>query len=305
MQNTLIVIVGPTGIGKTRVAIDLAIHFNTEIISADSRQVFKEIIIGTAAPTNEELAQAKHHLIAHKSLEDYYSAWEFEQDVLTLTEKLFNPKNQPNPINPLIMVGGSMMYVDAVCKGIDDIPSIDPTLRDEVVAQYNEVGLEGMRRQLKQLDPVYYEQIDLRNAKRVIHAVEICLMAGQPYSTLRTNSAKERPFRIVKIGLDLPRETLYNRINQRVDNMVESGLVDEVKSVLHLRHLNSLNTVGYKEIIQFLDGEVTFDEAVELIKRNTRRYAKRQLTWFRKDQTTQWFEPTQTTEIINYLNQIL
>ena len=238
MQNTLIVVVGPTGIGKTKVAIDLANQFKTEIISADSRQVFKEISIGTASPAVEELAQAKHHLIAHKSLEDYYSAWEFEQDVLNLTEKLFNPKilQSSNPINPIILVGGSMMYVDAVCKGIDDIPSIDQQLRDEVMAQYNQVGLEGMRRQLKQLDPVYYEQIDLKNSKRVIHAVEICLMAGQPYSTLRTNSVKERPFRIIKIGLDLPRETLYNRINQRVDKMVESGLVDEVKSVLHLRH---------------------------------------------------------------------
>ena len=302
MQNTLVVIVGPTGIGKTKVAIDLANHFKTEIISADSRQVFKEITIGTAAPTNEELTQAKHHLIAHKSLEDYYSAWEFEQDVLHLSEQLFNPNNQTNPI---ILVGGSMMYVDAVCKGIDDIPTIDPTLRDEVMAQFNEVGLEGMRRQLKQLDPVYYEQIDLKNAKRVIHAVEICLMAGQPYSTLRTNSVKERPFRIIKIGLDLTREILYNRINQRVDKMVESGLVDEVKSVLHLRHLNSLNTVGYKEIIQFLDGEITLDEAVELIKRNTRRYAKRQLTWFRKDQSTQWFEPNETNKVIEYLNGIL
>ncbi len=299
MQNTLIVVVGPTGIGKTKVAIELANYFNTDIISADSRQVFKEISIGTAAPTSEELAQAKHHLIAHKSLEDYYSSWEFEQDVLVLSNNLFPSSN------PLIMVGGSMMYVDAVCKGIDDIPTIDPTLRNEVMAQFNEVGLEGMRRQLKQLDPVYYEQIDLKNSKRVIHAVEICLMAGQPYSALRTNSIKERPFRIVKVGLDIPRDLLYTRINQRVDKMVESGLVEEVKSVFHLRHLNSLNTVGYKEIIQYLEGEISLDEAIELIKRNTRRYAKRQLTWFRKDQTTQWFEPNETTKIIEYLNTIL
>lgn len=299
MQNTLIVVVGPTGIGKTKVAIELANYFNTDIISADSRQVFKEISIGTAAPTSEELAQAKHHLIAHKSLEDYYSSWEFEQDVLVLSNNLFPSSN------PLIMVGGSMMYVDAVCKGIDDIPTIDPTLRNEVMAQFNEVGLEGMRRQLKQLDPVYYEQIDLKNSKRVIHAVEICLMAGQPYSALRTNSIKERPFRIVKVGLDIPRDLLYTRINQRVDKMVESGLVEEVKSVFHLRHLNSLNTVGYKEIIQYLEGEISLDEAIELIKRNTRRYAKRQLTWFRKDQSTQWFEPNETTKIIEYLNTIL
>lgn len=299
MQNTLIVVVGPTGIGKTKVAIELANYFNTDIISADSRQVFKEISIGTAAPTSEELAQAKHHLIAHKSLEDYYSSWEFEQDVLVLSNNLFPSSN------PLIMVGGSMMYVDAVCKGIDDIPTIDPTLRNVVMAQFNEVGLEGMRRQLKQLDPVYYEQIDLKNSKRVIHAVEICLMAGQPYSALRTNSIKERPFRIVKVGLDIPRDLLYTRINQRVDKMVESGLVEEVKSVFHLRHLNSLNTVGYKEIIQYLEGEISLDEAIELIKRNTRRYAKRQLTWFRKDQSTQWFEPNETTKIIEYLNGIL
>lgn len=304
MQNTLVVIVGPTGIGKTKVAIDLANYFKTEIISADSRQVFKEITIGTAAPTEEELAQAKHHLIANKSLNDYYSAWEFEQDVLTLTQKLFNPTIQQS-YNPIILVGGSMMYVDAVCKGIDDIPTIDPILRDEVMAQFNEVGLEGMRRQLKQLDPVYYEQIDLKNAKRVIHAVEICLMAGQPYSALRTNSIKVRPFRIVKVGLDIPRDLLYTRINQRVDKMVESGLVEEVKSVFYLRHLNSLNTVGYKEIIQYLEGEISLDEAIELIKRNTRRYAKRQLTWFRKDQSTQWFAPDETPKIIEYLDEIL
>lgn len=299
MQNTLIVVVGPTGIGKTNLAITLAQHFNTQIISADSRQVYKEITIGTAAPTINELAQAKHHLVGSHSITEYYSAWEFEQDVLKLTSELF-----PNH-NPLIMVGGAMMYVDAVCKGIDDMPSIDQQLRDDVWAHYEEVGLEGMRLQLKQLDPVFYEQVDLKNAKRVVHAVEICLMTGQPYSSLRTNLVKERPFRIIKIGLDVPRPELYNRINLRVDKMMENGLIDEVKGLQHLKHLNSLNTVGYKEVFIFLNGECTLEEAIELIKRNTRRYAKKQLTWFRKDTSTRWFLPTQTVEIIDYLSTVL
>ena len=299
MQNTLIVVVGPTGIGKTKLAIDLAIHFNSEIISADSRQIFKETKIGTAAPNVQELALAKHHLVATHSLDEYYSAWEFEQDVLKLSEKLF-------PLhNPLIMVGGAMMYVDAACKGIDDVPTIDAELRNEVWAHYEQVGLEGMRAQLKQLDPDFYEQVDLKNAKRVIHAVEICLMTGKPYSSLRTNSQKERPFRIVKIGLDCPRPELYERINSRVRKMIEAGLVEEVTNLQHLKHLNSLNTVGYKEIFAHLNGDHSLETAIELIQRNTRHYAKRQLTWFKKDATTQWFLPNQTTEVINYLTSIL
>lgn len=299
MHNTLIVVVGPTGIGKTSLSIALAQHFKSQIISADSRQIFKEIKIGTAAPTEMELAAATHHLVATQSVSDYYSAWEFEQDVLKLTETLFMQ------CNPLVMVGGAMMYVDAVCKGIDDLPTIDQNLRDEVFKQYEEIGLEGMRRQLKQLDPVFYEQVDLKNAKRVIHAVEICLMTGMPYSSLRTNPNKERPFKIIKIGLDIPREELYQRINLRVDQMIENGLVDEVKGLQHLKHLNSLNTVGYKEIFSYLDGEITLPDAIELIKRNSRRYAKKQLTWFRKDVSTTWFHPSQRDEIIAFLDNAL
>lgn len=296
MQNTLIVVVGPTGIGKTKLAIQLAQYYNTHIISADSRQIFKETKIGTAAPTVDELALAKHYLVATHSLHEYYSAWEFEQDVLKLADQLF-------PLyNPLIMVGGAMMYVDAVCKGIDDVPTIDADLRQEVWAQYEQVGLEGMRAQLKQLDPVFYEQVDLKNAKRVIHAVEVCLMSGKPYSSLRTNTAKERPFRIIKVGLDCPREELYQRINKRVENMIDAGLVDEVMGLQHLKHLNSLNTVGYKEIFAYLNGDCTLSEAIELIKRNTRHYAKRQLTWFKKDTATRWFNANSFEEVISFLN---
>ncbi|TLX71977.1 tRNA (adenosine(37)-N6)-dimethylallyltransferase MiaA [Labilibacter sediminis] len=299
MQKSLIVIIGPTGIGKTKTSIKIARHYNTEIISADSRQIFKELKIGTAAPTSEELAAVPHHNIATHSIHDYYSAWEFEQDAMTISAKLFEKYDQ------VVLTGGSMMYIDAVCKGIDELPTIDQDLRDELKEQYEQEGIENIRRQLKQLDPVFYDQVDLMNHKRVIHAVEICLMTGKPYSSLRTNSVKKRPFNIIKVGLEMDREKIYERINLRVDQMMVDGLLEEAKKYYRNKNLNSLNTVGYKEIFAHLDGEYDLNKAIELVKRNSRRYAKKQLTWFKRDQEIKWFNPTDSEEIIDFINQQL
>ncbi|WP_282037067.1 tRNA (adenosine(37)-N6)-dimethylallyltransferase MiaA [Saccharicrinis aurantiacus] len=299
MSKTLIIIVGPTGIGKTSTAINIANSYNTEIISADSRQIFKELNIGTATPTSEELSQAKHHMIATHSIKDYYSAWEFEQDVMKLSKQLFDKHDT------LVLTGGSMMYVDAVCKGIDDLPTIDEELRNSLKAQYEEEGIENIRRQLKKLDPEFYDIVDLKNHKRVIHAVEICLMTGKPYSSLRTNSIKKRPFNMIKIGLTMDRADLYERINLRVDKMLEAGLEDEVKGVYPLKELNSLNTVGYKELFAHYDGEYNFEKAIELIKRNSRRYAKKQLTWFKRDAEITWFNPSDIEEIKKHIEKQL
>ncbi|MBK3517210.1 tRNA (adenosine(37)-N6)-dimethylallyltransferase MiaA [Carboxylicivirga marina] len=300
MNHTLIVLIGPTGIGKTELCLFLAQHYNTDIISSDSRQIFKELKIGTAAPTPDQLSRVQHHMVATHSVNDYYNAYEFEQDVLKLLEdKLFKEHKQ------VLMTGGSMMYVDAVCKGIDELPTIDPELRQHVMDMHHKEGLEAVRRQLKMLDPEFYDQVDLKNHKRVMHAVEVCLMTGKPYSSLRKNAAKKRPFNIVKVGLDMDRETLYQRINQRVDIMVKEGLFEEAKAFYHLKDTNALNTVGYKEIFAHWDGEYDADTAIELIKRNSRRYAKRQLSWFRRDKEINWFHPSQTDEIIKFVNNQL
>ncbi len=299
MQKTLVIIVGPTGIGKTKTAIDVAQHFGTEIISADSRQIFKELKIGTAAPTEEELNTVTHHMIGTHSIHDYYSAWEFEQDVLQLSEQLF----QKNDV--LILTGGSMMYVDAITKGIDELPTIDNELRQQLKNQYDTEGIEPIRRQLKMLDPEFYNQVDLQNHKRVIHAVEICLMTGKPYSSLRTNQTKKRPFKIIKVGLIMDREKIYERINLRVDKMIELGLEKETQMFYPQKELNSLNTVGYKEFFGYYDGEYDRDKAIELVKRNSRRYAKKQLTWFKKDEEIKWFNPSETQDIIDYINHSL
>lgn len=297
MTHTLIVLIGPTGIGKTELCLQLAEHLKTEIISSDSRQIFKELKIGTAAPTEAQLKRVKHHMAGTHSVNDYYNAYQFEQDVLQLLENLFQTHQQ------VLMTGGSMMYVDAVCKGIDELPTIDPELRQEVMDLYHNEGLEAVRRQLKMLDPVFYDQVDLKNHKRVMHAVEVCLMTGQPYSSLRTNSTRKRPFNILKIGLDMEREELYKRINQRVDTMVKDGLFEEAKAFYHLKESNALNTVGYKEIFAHWDGEYDADKAIELIKRNSRRYAKRQLSWFRRDKEINWFHPAQVEEIIKFVDE--
>lgn len=299
MKDTLIVVVGPTGIGKSDTSIKIAQHFDTEIVSADSRQIFKELSIGTAVPPNEDLKAVKHHFIHSISVKDYYNASKFEFDILELLEKRFPEKN------PIVMTGGSMMYIDAVCKGIDDLPTVDKEIREQLISDYERNGIEAIRLQLKQLDPVFYQQVDLKNHKRLLHAVEICLMTGKPYSSLRTNTVKQRPFDIVKIGLNMNREKLYERINKRVLKMVGAGLFEEAKTVYHLKDLNSLNTVGYKEIFAHFDGQHTKEEAIDLIQRNTRKYARKQLTWFRKDQDINWFEPNQTNEIIAFLDEKL
>lgn len=296
MPKTLIVILGPTGVGKTDLSIRIAKHFDTEITSSDSRQVYKEMRIGTAVPEKEQLDAVHHHFIHTHSVHDYFSSWECEKQTIELLSNLFKDKDE------VLMVGGSMMYIDAVCNGIDEIPTIDPDLRKEVFERFEKEGIESMRMQLKQLDPVFYNQVDLKNAKRVIHAVEICLMTGKAYSELRTESKKKRDFDIVKIGLNRDRAELYSRINTRVDQMIEEGLIEEAKALFEFRHYNSLNTVGYKELFEHFEGNISLEKAIELIKRNSRRYAKRQLSWFRRDNEISWFHPDQEDEILEHLS---
>lgn len=297
MAKTLIVLLGPTGVGKTDLSIRIARHFNTEITSSDSRQVYREMRIGTAVPEKEQLEAVKHHFIHSHSIHDYFSSWECEQKTLALLNEKFKEKDQ------MLMVGGSMMYIDAVCNGIDLIPTISPELRKEVCDRYEKNGLEAMQAELKELDPVFYNQVDLQNAKRVIHAVEVCLMSGKPYSSLRTNETKKREFDIIKIGLNRDRAELYNRINQRVDIMIAEGQIEEARALFEFKDLNSLNTVGYKELFEHFKGNISLDKAIELIKRNSRHYAKRQLSWFRRDEKIKWFHPDQENEIITYLDK--
>ena len=284
-MNTLIVITGPTGVGKTATAIGIAQALSAEIISADSRQLYRDIPVVTAAPTAEQLALVPHHFVGTLGLDEYYSAAQFESDVLELLPRLF----EKSPY--AVMCGGSMLYIDAVCKGIDDIPTISDEVRRRVYAEYEQYGLEYMLNRLKQLDPEHYEVVDRCNYKRVVHAVEICLQAGVPYSRLRTNQAKPRPFRIIKIGLNLPRDQLFERINKRVIDMIDGGLLDEARRVYPLRHLNSLNTVGLKELFAYFDGTMDYETAVARIQKNTRVYAKKQLTWYAKDTDMRWFAP--------------
>lgn len=295
MPKTLIIITGPTGIGKTVNGIALAKHLQTEIISADSRQIFKELTIGTAVPSKSELRDVKHHFIHSNSIYENYNASKFEAEVLKLSDTLFKKYNE------VVMVGGSMLYIDAVCKGIDNMPDADPEIRDSLKSRLRTDGIESLRLQLKKLDPEYYYKVDLKNPTRIIHALEICLMTGKPYSSFRSNPKKQRPFEIIKIGLNCDRDELHRRINHRVDKMVETGLEEEAKKVYPLRHLNALNTVGYRELFEYFDGEISREKAIELIKRNSRRYARKQLTWFRKDQEVHWFEPQQTTDIIKFV----
>jgi len=289
---TLIVITGPTGVGKTAAAIEVARRLGCDIINADSRQVFRGIPIGTAAPTPEEQALVKHHFVQFKELDEYYSAAQFEADVMALLPELWTKGDH------VVMCGGSMMYVDAVCRGIDPIPDISPEVRQAVRQQWQEQGLEPLLGELKRLDPVYYEQVDKLNPKRVIHAIEVCRQAGVPYSSLRTGRVKPRPFNIVKMGLNIERAKLFDRINRRVDAMMEQGLEQEARSVYHLRHLNSLNTVGYKEMFAHFDGTMDRHTAIERIKKNTRVYAKKQLTWLQRDTAITWCEPQNCLETV-------
>ena len=275
MSKTLVVITGPTAVGKTALTMQLAQHYGVPVINADSRQIYRELKIGTAAPTDEQLRQVPHLFVGTKSIDDYYNASMYEQEVLACLEA------QPSGIS--LLSGGSMMYIDAVCNGIDDIPTVRDDIREEMKRRYKEEGLEALCEELKQLDPEHYAIVDRQNYRRVIHALEICHQTGKTYTSFRTQQKKERPFRIIKIGLNRDREELYNRINQRVDQMMEDGLLDEVKGLVDKRHTNALNTVGYKELFDYLDGRWPLDEAVERIKGNTRRYARKQLTWFKRD----------------------
>ncbi len=293
-DNTLIVLLGPTASGKTDLAIALAQHFKTEIISADSRQFYKEIPIGTAAPNADQLALVKHHFVGHLSIQDNYNVFRFEQDVLKLLEKGFKSHDV------FVMTGGSGLYIDAVCQGIDELPDPDIGLRNSLEKLFKEQGIEVLQQKLKELDPVYFQSVDLKNSKRLMRAIEVCLQTGKPYSQQRLNKGKERPFNIIKVGLDMPREILNQRINLRTDEMINAGWLNEAKAVFPLRDLNALNTVGYKELFSYFDGERTLEEALVKIKTNTRRYAKRQMTWFRKDKSIQWFEPGKVEEIVGF-----
>jgi tRNA dimethylallyltransferase len=295
LKKTLIVITGPTAVGKTALCMDLATHFGIPIINADSRQIYRELKIGTARPTEEQMRQIKHYFVGTLGLEDYYSASLFEQQVLELLSQLFQTHDYA------LMAGGSMMYIDAVCNGIDDIPTIDDETRALMKRRLSEEGLEQLCEELKRLDPEYYEIVDRQNPRRVVHALEICTMTGQTYTSFRRREKRKRPFRIIKIGLNRKREELYDRINQRVDEMMANGLLEEVKVMYPKRSLNALNTVGYKELFDFLDGRWTLEEAVERIKGNTRRYARKQLTWYKKDDQIRWFHPDEKTTIIDYI----
>lgn len=275
--------------------MDLATHFGIPIINADSRQIYRELKIGTARPTEEQMQQIKHYFVGTLGLEDYYSASLFEQQVLELLSQLFQTHDYA------LMTGGSMMYIDAVCDGIDDIPTIDDETRALMKRRLDEEGLERLCEELKKLDPEYYQMVDKQNPRRVVHALEICTMTGQTYTSFRRREKRERPFRIIKIGLNRPREELYARINQRVDEMMTDGLLEEVKAMYPKRSLNALNTVGYKELFDYIDGRWPLEEAVERIKGNTRRYARKQLTWYKKDDQIRWFHPDEITTIIDYI----
>lgn len=297
-EKILVCVIGPTGIGKTRLAIALAQHYGTEIISADSRQFYKEMTIGTAVPTKEELSTVTHHFIQHKSIFERYSVGDFERDVLELLSELFQKKEL------VIMAGGSALYVDAVVKGLDDFPDVDPKIRKSLVAALNEKGLAHLQEELKVRDPKYYKSVDLQNPHRLIRALEVCIAANKPYSSFQGRKKTKRPFKSVYLGLKADREIVYERINKRVDQMVEEGLLDEAKKLYPHRELNALQTVGYKELFDYFDGTTTLPEAIAEIKKNTRRFAKRQMTWYRKNPSVLWVDhDLQIDKIVDKLNR--
>ena len=296
-KPTLIVLLGPTGVGKTELSLSIAEAYHTSIVSADSRQLYADIKIGTAAPTAEQLARVPHYFVRTLDLHDYYSAAQYEMEVLKKLEELFRENDV------VVLTGGSMMYIDAVCKGIDDIPTVDNETRQLMLERYEQEGLERLCAELKLLDPEYYQIVDLKNHKRVIHALEICYMTGKTFTSFRTQTQKERPFEILKIGLKREREELYERINRRVDIMMEEGLLEEARRVYPFRQLNSLNTVGYKELFNYLDGTWELPFAIEKIKQNSRIYSRKQMTWFKRDQHITWFHPEDTAEIVSFLQK--
>ena len=282
MIKTLLLIVGPTGVGKTELSLRVAERYGCPIVNCDSRQVFRGIPIGTAVPTAEEQARVKHYFVATRELEQDYNAGQFERDALALLDELFREHEV------VVMTGGSMLYADAVCNGLDDLPAVPSSIRADVQHEYEEKGLTWLQAEVQRLDPDYWEVVDRSNPARLVHCVELCRVTGKPYSALRSNTTKERPFRMIKVGLDRPRAELYDRINRRVEQMVADGLVEEARAVYPKRALNSLQTVGYKELFAYFDGEYDLNRAIELIQQNTRHYAKRQLTWFRRDEKIHW-----------------
>ena len=294
-QKTLIVLVGPTGVGKTELSLRLAERFGAEIISSDSRQLYRDLPVGTAAATPEQMARVKHHFVARLGLDEYFSAARFEEEVMAFLADYYRSHDVA------LMTGGSMMYVDAVCRGIDDMPSVDAAVRERVVRIYEEEGLDRLLEMLRELDAEYYAVVDRKNPKRVMHGVEICLTTGRTFTSFRTNIRKERPFRIIKIGVVREREELYARINARVDEMMADGLLEEARRVYPHRAHNSLNTVGYKELFRYLDGEWTLEFAVEKIKQNTRIYSRKQMTWFKRDEEIRWFHPDELEAITAYI----
>lgn len=296
-KPTLIVVVGPTGIGKTEITLTIARKFDIPVINADSRQIFEELPIGTAAPTKEQQAEIKHYFVGSHHIDDYFSASMYEAQVLKIIE------NYASPL--YLLSGGSMMYIDAVCNGIDDMPTIREDVREKMMKKLQDEGLESLCNELKELDPEHWNIVDRNNPRRVVHALEICHQTGKTYTSFRKNTKKERPFNIIKIGLERPREELYDRINQRVLNMIDEGMIQEALKVYEYKHLNALNTVGYKEIFEYLDGLTTLDEAIFKIQSNTRRYARKQMTWYKKDQDVKWFNPNNIEEILNYVSSNL
>ena len=301
-MKTLFVILGPTGVGKTELCLAIAKHLKTPIINADSRQIFAELPIGTCAPTPKQQSIVKHYFVGNHQLHDYYSAAKYEQDALTLISRLFNGEEDGIEHDTALLSGGSMMYIDAVCKGIDEIPTVDNNTRELMKQRLASEGLEALVEELKQLDPEHWSIVDRNNPRRVVHALEICHMTGKTYTSFRTNSIKQRPFNIVKIGLNRSRDILYDRINQRVLTMMEQGLENEARKVYPLRHLNSLNTVGYKELFAYFDGLIPQEEAVRQIQSNTRQYMRKQLTWYKKDESVTWFEPDNIEDILKYID---
>jgi tRNA dimethylallyltransferase len=295
MKNTLIVLPGPTGVGKTEIAIELALRMGCEIISCDSRQFYREMPVGTAAPDKEQLTRVRHHFIGFLSVKDYYSISLFERDVLALLPSLFDKSHVA------VMAGGSMLYMDAVCRGMDDIPDTDPAVRQKFIEMYRREGIGGLRLALKLLDPDHYAKVDLHNPRRMMRALEISESTGKPYSSFLTAPQRERDFRIIKAGLTRERSDLFHRIDQRVDRMIEAGLEQEAASLLEYRGLNALNTVGYREMFSFFDGLVTREQAIALIKRNTKRYARKQLTWWNRDKEIQWFDAGNSNSIMNWI----
>ncbi len=295
----VVVISGPTAVGKTALSIAIAQYFNTEIISADSRQFFKEIPIGTAAPSYEEMNLVHHHCVGNLSITDYYNAFKFEQDALQILSKLFNNHDI------VIVSGGSGLYIDALCNGIDDIPDIDSNIRQYVINQYTSQGIESLRSTLQKLDIEYYRIVDLKNPARLMRAIEVCLQTGKTYTSVRTQTSKKRDFVTIKIALNLPRNQLYERINARVDAMITEGLEQEAKSVIQYRNQTALKTVGYKELFDYFDGNISKQDAIDTIKQNTRNYAKRQISWLKRDSLYTWFEPHNASEIISFIERII